>query len=110
MDALTLGIVTDLHFGPEARWNGKLRKLTHQAPTLLREAIRVMNDDVRPDLLVNLGDDIEDESPELDLVRYSECQAILRTAIAPLVNVAGNHDTINLGRNVLNRVWQRDEG
>jgi len=110
MDSLTLGIVTDLHFGPEARWQGKLRKLTHRAPELLREAVRVMNDVVRPDMLVNLGDDIEDESAELDLARYSECQAILRTAKAPLVNVAGNHDTINIGRNALNRVWQRDEG
>src|ERR1035438_4149795 len=30
-DELTIGIVTDLHFGPEARWQGKLRKLTHLA-------------------------------------------------------------------------------
>ena len=39
-----------------------------------------MNDRVRPDLLVNLGDDIEDESRDQDLVRYAECQAILKTA------------------------------
>ncbi len=31
---LTLGLVTDLHFGPEARWQGKLRKLTHLAGEL----------------------------------------------------------------------------
>ena len=71
---LTIGIVTDLHFGPEARWQGKLRKLTHQAPELTREFVRAMNDDVHPDLVVNLGDDIEDESREADLVRYGECQ------------------------------------
>jgi 3',5'-cyclic AMP phosphodiesterase CpdA len=109
MDTLTLGIVTDLHFGPEARWQGKLRKLTHRAPVLLRDVIRVMNDEVKPDMLVNLGDDIEDESPELDLVRYAECQSILRTSNARLVNVAGNHDTIHLGRAALNRIWQREE-
>ena len=51
-----------------------------------------MNDEVRPDLVVNLGDDIEDESREADLARYGECQSILRQATAPLVNVAGNHD------------------
>ncbi len=107
MSAVTLGVVTDLHFGPEARWHGKLRKLTHHAPELARAFVRTMNDEVRPDLVVNLGDDIEDESREADLRRYGECQAILRGAKAPLVNVAGNHDTIHLNREDLNRAWGR---
>src|ERR1700722_6518305 len=76
---LTIGIVTDLHFGPEARWNGKLRKLTHQAAELTTEFVRAMNAEVQPDLVVNLGDDIEDESREADLERYGQCQRILRT-------------------------------
>jgi 3',5'-cyclic AMP phosphodiesterase CpdA len=104
---LTLGIVTDLHFGPEARWEGKLRKLTHQAGDLARAFVRRMNDEVRPDLVVNLGDDIEDESRGADLARYGECQAILRTARAPLVNVAGNHDLVNLNREDIDHFWQR---
>jgi 3',5'-cyclic AMP phosphodiesterase CpdA len=104
---LTFGIVTDLHFGPEARFQGKLRKLTHLAGDLTREFVRRMNDEPRLDFVVNLGDDIEDESRELDLARYGECQAILRTAQAPVVNVAGNHDVIHLNREDLNRIWQR---
>jgi 3',5'-cyclic AMP phosphodiesterase CpdA len=107
MSDLTLGIVTDLHFGPEARWQGKLRKLTHQAGELARAFVRRMNDDVRPDFVVNLGDDIEDESREADLARYGECQAILAGARAPLVNVAGNHDLINLNRDDLAHFWRR---
>jgi len=39
-----------------------------------------MNEEVNPDLVVNLGDDIEDASREDDLLRYGECQAILREA------------------------------
>jgi 3',5'-cyclic AMP phosphodiesterase CpdA len=106
-DELTIGIVTDLHFGPEARWQGKLRKLTHRAGELARDFVRQMNDEVKPDLVVNLGDDIEDESREADLERYGECQAILRGARAPLVNVAGNHDLIHMNREDLSRAWQR---
>jgi 3',5'-cyclic AMP phosphodiesterase CpdA len=102
-----LGIVTDLHFGPEARYEGKLRKLTHHAAALTRDFVRKMNDEVRPDLVVNLGDDIEDESRAKDLERYGECQSILRTANAPLVNVAGNHDIIHMNRDDLARFWQR---
>ena len=104
---LTIGLVTDLHFGPEARWQGKLRKLTHQAGDLARGFVRAMNEAVKPDLVVNLGDDIEDESREADLERYGQCQSILRTAHAPLVNVAGNHDIIHMNREDLSHFWQR---
>ncbi|MBX3189065.1 MAG: metallophosphoesterase [Labilithrix sp.] len=96
-----------MHFGPEARHEGKLRKLTAHAGELTREVVRAMNEEIRPDLLVNLGDDIEDESREADLSRYTECQEILRTAKAELVNVAGNHDTIHLTRDDLSRIWRR---
>jgi Icc protein len=105
---LTLGFVTDLHFGPEAYHDGKLRKLSHHASALTRDVVRAMNEQVRPDVLVNLGDDIEDEGREADLARYEECQAILRGARAELVNVAGNHDTINLTRDDLCRVWRHE--
>jgi 3',5'-cyclic-AMP phosphodiesterase len=106
--SLTLGFVTDLHFGPAAYHDGKLRKLTHHAAELTREVVRVMNEELHPDLLVNLGDDIEDEGREADLLRYGECQDLLRTAKAELVNVAGNHDTINLTRDDLTRIWRHE--
>ena len=106
--SLTLGFVTDLHFGPAAYHDGKLRKLTHHAADLTRGVVRAMNEVIRPDLLVNLGDDIEDESRDADLARYSECQDLLRTANAELVNVAGNHDTIHLNRDDLTRIWRRE--
>lgn len=104
---LTLGVVTDLHFGPEARLAGKLRKMTHLAADLTRDFVRRMNEEVKPDLVVNLGDDIEDESREADLARYEECQSILRAARAPLVNVAGDHDLVHLNRDDLNTSWRR---
>ena len=108
--SLTIGFVTDLHFGPAAYHDGKLRKLTHHAADLTRNVVRAMNDRLKPDLLVNLGDDIEDESREADLARYVECQDILRTAKAELVNVAGNHDMIHLTREDLSRIWHRGSG
>jgi 3',5'-cyclic AMP phosphodiesterase CpdA len=108
--SLTIGFVTDLHFGPAAYHDGKLRKLTHHAADLTREVVRAMNEELHPDLLVNLGDDIEDESREADLARYTECHDILRTAKAELVNVAGNHDMIHLTREDLSRIWHRDSG
>ncbi len=106
-DDLSIGIVTDLHFGPQAHFGGKLRKMTHLAGDLARAFVKHMNEEVRPHLVVNLGDDIEDESREADLARYGECQSILRGADAPLVNVAGNHDTVHISRADLNGFWRR---
>lgn len=105
---LTLALVTDLHFGPEARFGGKLRKLTAHAGDLARAFVDRMNREVKPDLMINLGDDIEDEGPEADRARYAECQAILRGADAPLCNVAGNHDTIHLGAADLLSIWGKE--
>src|SRR5262245_6667962 len=104
---LTLGIVTDLHFGPEARWHGKLRKMSHRAGEFTRGFAQRMRDEVHPDFVVNLGDDIEDESRAADLARYEECQSLLAKAGVPVVNVAGNHDTVNLGPEDLLAVWAR---
>lgn len=105
---LKIGFVTDIHIGPEAFHEGKLRKLTHHATKLLRDVVTRMNTEIRPDLLVNLGDDVEDESHEADLARYLECQSILREAKAEVVNVAGNHDSIHLTRDELTRAWKQD--
>ena len=52
---LTVALVTDLHFGPEARFAGKLRKLTAHAGDLARAFVERMNREVHPDLVVNLG-------------------------------------------------------
>lgn len=105
--ALTMAFVTDIHFGPLAYWQGKLRKLSHEGPALLRGVIDRLGDEVRPDVLINLGDDIEDEGREVDLERYLACQRELRRAPCPVINVAGNHDTINLTIDDLNGAWGR---
>lgn len=107
---LTLAILTDLHFGPEARFEGKLRKLSHEAGPLARVIATRLREEpyLRPDLVVNLGDDVEDESREADLMRYAECQSILRSVGRPVINVAGNHDVVFMGQADLNRIWGRE--
>ncbi len=105
--SLVLGVVSDIHLGPLAHFEGKLRKLSHEAPRLLEEAVAGLRA-LSPDLVVNLGDDLEDESYGLDLARYEECQRILRSVGVPIVNVAGNHDTVHLKAKDLLRVWGED--
>lgn len=104
---LVFGIITDLHFGPVALHEGKLRKMTHEAGALARAFARRMRDEVHPAFVVNLGDDLEDESPEADRARYAECADILKEAGCPVLHVAGNHDTVHLSPDELLAVWDR---
>lgn len=104
---LRFALVTDLHFGPAATFRGKLRKLSHHAEALTRDFVQAMNERERPDFIVNLGDDIEDEDAEQDRRRYQTCQDILNRADADLVNVAGNHDLKNLSGKDLLAIWKR---
>ncbi len=106
-DAITLGIVTDLHFGPEARFGGKLRKLSHLGPSLAAGFVARMNDVVHPDLVVNLGDDVEDESREAALARYRQGPSLLRAARAPRVTVAGHQALRPLPRGGRAGLWGR---
>lgn len=104
---LTLAMLTDLHFGPEARFEGKLRKLTHHAESLTTAITKKLRHELKPDVLVNLGDDVEDESRDADMPRYERCQALLRSVGVPVANVAGNHDVINMTQEDLARIWRR---
>ena len=102
---ITLGLVSDLHFGLETHHKGKLRKLTREAPKLAKAFVERMNEVVRPDLVVNLGDDIEDEHREADRARYAGCIQVLARAKAEVVHVAGNHDTVHLTHDDLRATW-----
>jgi predicted phosphodiesterase len=106
---LTLALISDLHFGPEASFAGKLRKLTRSGPALTKSFVSRMNETVRPDLVINLGDDIEDEDLEADRKRYRACIDLLRGARAELVNVAGNHDTAHQSPEDLLSAWERPD-
>jgi 3',5'-cyclic AMP phosphodiesterase CpdA len=100
-------LITDEHFGPKAFFDGKLRKLSHEAPRLTRAFVERMNQVERPDLVVNLGDVIEDdENREHDLARYREFVDIMSALDAPVLHVAGNHDQIHLTHDDLRAFWK----
>jgi 3',5'-cyclic AMP phosphodiesterase CpdA len=101
-------LISDVHFGPAAYHEGKLRKLTHEAERLTREFVARMNRDERPDLVINLGDVLEDRDRARDLANYETFVRVLDDLEAPVLHVAGNHDTIHLTRDDLARLWKHD--
>jgi 3',5'-cyclic-AMP phosphodiesterase len=107
---MRLGLVADVHFGPPTGFDGKLRKLGDQAAELTREFVARMNREVKPDLVVNLGDVVEDQSREEDLARYSEFLRIMAGLEGEVLHLAGNHDLRSLTVDDLGRLWQSDCG
>lgn len=102
---MRFALFTDQHFGPKAWFGGKLRKLSHEAGALSRAFVERMNRVEKPELVVNLGDVLEDESPDADLARYRELLEVLSALEAPVLHVAGNHDQIHLSEDDLRGLW-----
>ena len=98
-------LVTDVHFGPAGYFGGKLRKLGHQANSLTAAFVEHMNAVERPDLVVNLGDVVEDADREQDRAAYGEFVGLLQRLEAPVLHVAGNHDQIFLTEDDLRELW-----
>ena len=106
--SLRIGFLTDVHFGPEAHFEGKLRKLSHRAEELSRAVVRELREVEKPDVVVNLGDVIEDASRERDLENYRRFVDVLGALDCPVLHVAGNHDSINLSDDDLRALWKHD--
>lgn len=100
-----IAFVSDVHFGPAARHEGKLRKLSQYAAPLLEEFVERMNSVERPDFIVNLGDVVEDETPEVDRKNYATFVDILSRADAEVLHVAGNHELENLSDAQIAELW-----
>ena len=105
---MRIALVTDVHFGPPAYFDGKLRKLSDRAPELTRAFVRRACA-AGADLIVNLGDVVEDESTDADRERYRQFVQLLAEAGKPVLHVAGNHDQVFLNEADLKALWQHDD-
>lgn len=105
---MRIALFTDQHFGPVASFHGKLRKLSHQAAALTERFVDKMQRETKPDLVVNLGDVLEDESEALDTQRYEQFLGILAGLECPTLHVIGNHDSVHLSDAKLARMLGTD--
>jgi Icc protein len=93
---MLIAFITDIHNGPRAYHDGLLRKLSDDAVALTEEFVGAMNRIVRPDLVINLGDVVEDETPEADERHYHQIAQVLRELDCDVLHLTGNHDEVNL--------------
>ena len=99
---LRIGLVTDIHHGPDVDV-----RVGSAAPALLTTFTRRMREDFHPDLIVDMGDRINDIDPDADKARLAEVRQMLEAASVPILYAWGNHDLINVpvaeGRGILGK-------
>ncbi len=85
-----IGVVTDIHCGPDM--DTRLGTQASVQLDLFCEAMRVF----RPDIIVDLGDRINDTDPGRDRERTVWTRSMLRRVGVPVLHLLGNHDVVNL--------------
>lgn len=80
-------MVADIHAGCD-----RPTRPGSQAIPLLGQLVAHVNEHIRPDVVVDLGDRIHDEHPLRDAEHMAAVATVLSRLEAPLIAVPGNHD------------------
>jgi 3',5'-cyclic AMP phosphodiesterase CpdA len=106
---MKFAILTDIHLGPEGVYNGTLRKVNKDAKKLLNEFIEEMNNNVKPEFVVILGDLIEDDDKATDIENINYIVKSLTKLNCPAHYAAGNHDLKKLSVEELANIFNQDK-
>lgn len=91
-----LVIFSDIHYAPEKPVNnGSIidRKLTEYAIPILEQLIDRINNDIKPDVAINLGDLVEDfNDHDKDIINLNFIWNMLKDINVPFYSAIGNHD------------------
>jgi Icc protein len=90
MTSVRIALVADIHHGKDS-----FTKKGTAALPLMAEFRRFVAD-ARPDVVIDLGDRISDESREIDLVLEREAAEAFQGIEAPVFHICGNHDRDHL--------------
>lgn len=94
-------ILTDIHLGPEGHYKGVLRKMNKDVKFFLDDFVEKMNNNVKPEFVVVLGDLVEDDNKLNDKNNIDYIVKLLTKLECPVYYVAGNHDLKNISEKEL---------
>ena len=92
MKSARIAVVGDVHHGPPTA-----TKRGEQALSLLDDVVRAIEVD-KPDLVLDMGDRINDIDPQTDRRLAREVGNVFRRITAPRVHLLGNHDMCFMDR------------
>lgn len=97
--ALRIGLITDIHSGPDMD-----TRLGTAAPSFLEKFAARMSKKFRPDLIVDLGDRINDVNVSEDIDRIQKVREKLESIGVPVFFLYGNHDLINIDKEKMRKL------
>lgn len=100
---LRIGLITDIHNGPDTE-----TRPGSVALGLMDQFVQEMRTRFAPDLVIDMGDRINDVSPAEDARRITQVVQRLQSAGVPALFLHGNHDVPNLDRGTINRLLGRN--
>ena len=104
---MKFAILADIHFGPEGHWKGVLRKMNKDVKSFLDDFIKEMNNNVKPEFVVILGDLIEGDNETSDRKNINYIVKLFKKLECPVYYVAGNHDLINISEEELAKLFHQ---
>lgn len=104
---MKFAILTDIHLGPEGYYKGVLRKINKDVKSFLDDFIEEMNNNVKPEFVVILGDLVEDDNEINDRNNINYIVKLLKKLECPVYYVAGNHDLKNISEDELAELFHQ---
>lgn len=105
---MKFAILTDIHLGPEGHYKGVLRKMNKDVNFFLDDFVEKMNNNVKPEFVVILGDLIEDDNEVNDRKNIGYIVKLLKKLEYPVYYVAGNHDLQNIPEEKLIKLFKQE--
>lgn len=111
MDKKKIVFFSDLHYAPEKPVNnGSIieRKLMEYAEPLLRKLIDKINNEIKPDLIINLGDLVEDfNDHDKDIINLKYIWNEFKKIEGEFYSCIGNHDLRSMSsRNEVEQIME----
>ena len=107
MKDLKAVFISDIHLAPGEDWSQCIWKYTpnEELPGLLAQWKKIVNEEIRPDVVFELGDRIIDVDRETDLRNTKAVyDAVDGSVSCPVYHVDGNHDFINITKDEIAEV------
>ncbi|PIP52149.1 hypothetical protein COX09_03220, partial [Candidatus Beckwithbacteria bacterium CG23_combo_of_CG06-09_8_20_14_all_47_9] len=89
---MKFAIINDAHIGPSESGfeKGIHRKLVNQSETILASVITTLNQAEKPELVINLGDSIEDVNDrQVDIRSFNQFLSLVAPIAAPIYHSIG---------------------
>lgn len=104
---MKFAIITDIHLGPDGFWKGVQRKIGANVVEFVDNFIETMNNEVKPNFVIVLGDLIEDDNPENDKEHMQMLVDKFGKLNCPVYFAAGNHDLKNISEDELMDIFKQ---